>query len=93
VRILNTFATVGLAMAFAANAQTMGHSKMDHAAHMAKMADAQRQVVCAESINGFQSDAYNRPEADQLFSQTKKRIQLAESGYSPCTCANSLDRP
>ncbi len=45
--ILNTFATVGLAMACAANAQTMDHSKMDHAAHMAKMADAQRQSEVA----------------------------------------------
>jgi len=43
VRILNTFATVCLSMACAANAQTMDHSKMDHAAHMAKMADTQRQ--------------------------------------------------
>ena len=45
--ILKTFATVGLAMAFSANAQTMDHSKMDHAAHMAKMADAQRQSEVA----------------------------------------------
>ena len=45
--ILKTFATVGLAMTFSANAQTMDHSKMDHAAHMAKMADAQRQSEVA----------------------------------------------
>jgi hypothetical protein len=34
-------------MACAANAQTMDHSKMDHAAHMAMMADAQRQSEVA----------------------------------------------
>lgn len=45
---MNLFATATLALACAANAQTMDgqvmdHSKMDHAAHMAMMADAQRQ--------------------------------------------------
>jgi hypothetical protein len=52
VRILNAIAMTSMVMASAANAQTMDgqmmdHSKMDHSAHMAMMADAQRQSEVA----------------------------------------------
>jgi hypothetical protein len=52
VRILNAIALTSMVIASAVNAQTMDgqmtdHSKMDHSAHMAMMADAQRQSEVA----------------------------------------------
>lgn len=52
MRILNAIAVATMVMTSAVNAQTMDgqmmdHSKMDHSAHMAMMADAQRQSEVA----------------------------------------------